>query len=66
MRLDIPSGTATRFEPGETKRVQLVALGGTRECYGLNDLVCGQLDDPKVKLAAFAAAVERGFMEGGE
>ncbi|GAA4960815.1 urease subunit beta [Kineococcus glutinatus] len=38
MRLDIPSGTAVRFEPGEEKDVRLVALGGTREVFGLNDM----------------------------
>lgn len=44
MRLDIPSGTAVRFEPGEEKTVQLVEIGGTREVYGLNDLTSGSLD----------------------
>jgi urease beta subunit len=34
MRLDIPAGTAIRFEPGEEKEVQLVALGGRRAVYG--------------------------------
>jgi urease beta subunit len=44
MRLDIPSGTAVRFEPGDEKEVTLVALAGTREVYGLNGLVNGKLD----------------------
>lgn len=43
-RLDIASGTAVRFEPGDTRTVQLIDLGGTREVYGLNDKVNGKLD----------------------
>ena len=41
-RLDIPSGTSLRFEAGETKEVQLVALGGNQIVYGLNNLTDGQ------------------------
>ena len=40
-RLDIPSGTSVRFEPGESKTVQLVALGGLKEVYWLNNLTNG-------------------------
>jgi len=43
-RLDIPAGTAVRFEPGDTREVPLVAFGGMREVYGLNNLVNGRLD----------------------
>lgn len=43
-RLDIPSGTAVRFEPGDTHTVNLIKLGGTREVYGLRDMVRGKLD----------------------
>jgi urease subunit beta len=43
-RLNIPAGTAVRFEAGDTKRVELVALAGTREVFGLNALVNGRLD----------------------
>lgn len=43
MRLDIPAGTAVRFEPGDEKDVTLVALAGSREVYGLNGLVDGPL-----------------------
>ena len=43
-RLDIPSGTAVRFEPGERRRVSLVALGGLRRVYGLRGQVNGPLD----------------------
>lgn len=41
MRLDIPAGTAVRFEPGEQKPIQLVELGGTKRSYGLNNLSNG-------------------------
>ena len=43
MRLNIPAGTAVRFEPGDTKEIDLVALGGTRTVYGINGLVNGSL-----------------------
>ena len=43
MRLDIPAGTAVRFEPGDTRAVDLVAIGGTRSVIGLNRLVEGRL-----------------------
>jgi urease beta subunit len=44
MRLNIPAGTAVRFEPGDEREVELVALAGTRHVWGLNDLVNGFLD----------------------
>lgn len=43
-RLNIPAGTAVRFEPGDTKEVEVVALGGSREVFGLNNKVDGRLD----------------------
>ena len=43
-RLNIPAGTAVRFEAGDTKEVELVALAGTREVFGLNNKVDGPLD----------------------
>jgi urease subunit beta len=42
-RLDIPAGTAARFEPGDSKTVRLVELAGSREVYGLNNAVNGKL-----------------------
>lgn len=42
-RLDIPSGTAVRFEPGQSREVTLVALGGDRVVYGFNQKVMGKL-----------------------
>lgn len=44
-RLNIPAGTAVRFEPGQTKMVDLVALSGARIVYGFNGLVMGPLDE---------------------
>ncbi|MGQ9870582.1 urease subunit beta [Leptodesmis sp.] len=43
MRLDIPAGTAVRFEPGDEKAVNLVALAGSREVYGFNNRINGPL-----------------------
>src|SRR5215813_5792212 len=47
MRLDIPAGTAVRFEPGDVKTVHLIPLAGAREVYGGSGLVNGELDDKK-------------------
>lgn len=49
MRLDLPAGTAVRFEPGDIKTVRLVALGGSRQVYGGSALVMGALDDAAVR-----------------
>lgn len=62
MRLDIPAGTAVRFEPGEEKKVQLVALGGARRVYGLNGLTEGELSSEK-KQEALERAKREGFLE---
>jgi len=43
MRLDIPAGTAVRFEPGQTRQVKLVALAGTRTVYGFRQEIMGKL-----------------------
>ena len=64
-RLQVPAGTAVRFEPGEEKRVTLVAIGGNRVAYGINGLVHGRLDDPSVKQQALAKAMELGFLTKG-
>ncbi len=61
MRLDIPAGTAVRFEPGESKRVELVEIGGTRDGYGLNGLVEGSMDEEEIKIKALKKAAELGF-----
>jgi len=44
MRLDIPAGTAVRFEPGQTREVKLVALAGTRTVYGFRQEIMGKLE----------------------
>ncbi len=43
MRLNIPAGTAVRFEPGQQRDVELVAYGGAREVYGFNGKIMGKL-----------------------
>ncbi|MCA1788449.1 MAG: urease subunit beta [Thioalkalivibrio sp.] len=43
-RLDIPAGTAVRFEPGQSRTVQLVAYAGARHVYGFQGRVMGPLD----------------------
>ena len=57
--LDVPAGTALRFEPGEGREVTLVAFAGARKVYGMNQLVMGDLDQEKD--AAFARASEAGY-----
>jgi len=46
-RLDIPAGTAVRFEPGQSREVTLVAFAGMRKVYGFNAAVMGALDEEK-------------------
>ena len=60
MRLNIPAGTAVRFEPGDSKRVMLVEIGGSRHVYGLNPLTNG-LADESTKQRAMKRASENGF-----
>ena len=43
MRLNIPAGTAARFEPGQAREVMLVAYGGNRKVYGFNQKIMGAL-----------------------
>jgi urease subunit beta len=50
-RLDIAAGTAVRFEPGQTRTVQLVALAGDRKVYGFAGKVMGSLDSRKTQKA---------------
>jgi urease beta subunit len=52
MRLDIPAGTAVRFEPGASQQVSLIAVAGDRRVFGLNGMTQGSLDDPAVRLRA--------------
>ena len=43
-RLNIPAGTAVRFEPGQTRQVELIACAGTRTVYGFNAKIMGPLE----------------------
>jgi len=61
MRLDIPAGTAIRFEPGTAREVPLVAIGGNRVVRGMAGLVDGELDDEKRKERALERAEAQGF-----
>jgi urease subunit gamma/beta len=61
MRLDIPAGTAVRFEPGASKEVSLVEFGGSGELTGLNNLTNGMNSDPQLRDTALARARARGF-----
>ena len=65
MRLNIPAGTAVRFEPGDDKKVTLVALGGASEVYGLNGLTNGPAspsgEHDSRRKAACEAAKSQGF-----
>jgi urease beta subunit len=60
-RLDIPAGTAVRFEPGDTKDVVLVAIGGDRHVQGLNSLVNQALDAPDAKATALERVRSLGY-----
>ncbi|MEU6478523.1 urease subunit beta [Streptomyces sp. NPDC047017] len=61
MHLDIPSGTAVRFEPGDTREVELVAFGGTRRLVGFTGLVNGGLNAADTRRAALRRAEHLGF-----
>ena len=58
-RLNIPAGTALRFEPGEGREIELVPFGGTRRVFGMSGLVSGALDEERSRALTRAAA--RGF-----
>lgn len=60
MRLNIPAGTAVRFEPGDAKKVILVELGGSKLVYGLNGLTNGRADE-STRPGALKRASEHGF-----
>lgn len=60
MRLNIPSGTSIRFEPGEEKEIELVELGGNKIVYGLNGLTEGHIDESSIKKSLETARL-KGF-----
>lgn len=57
-RLNIPSGTAARFEPGEEMEVELTEIGGNREVYGISDMTNGSVDN---KAEILKRAKESGY-----
>nr|WP_316818634.1 urease subunit beta [Pedobacter nyackensis] len=57
MRLNIPASTAIRFEPGESKDIILVEIGGNKEIHGFNGLTNGKYTNEKVKAAAIEKMV---------
>ena len=61
MRLNIAAGTAVRFEPGEEKEIELVALGGRRHVFGFHNLVNGNTASPVNKQTAVDKLSEQGF-----
>jgi urease beta subunit len=63
-RLDIPAGTALRFEPGEGREVDLVPFCGRRVAFGMNALVNGSLDRDRER--AIHRATELGFAKDGK
>jgi urease beta subunit len=65
LRLDIPAGTAVRFEPGQTLSVRLVPYGGARRVYGGHGLVAGELDQPGAR-ERFRTELARAGFEDGE
>lgn len=61
MRLDIPAGVSIRVEPGDTKEVRLVELGGNRRVSGLNNLTNSSVDGELNRKRALDRARRRGF-----
>ena len=61
MHLDVPAGTAVRFEPGEAKSIALVEFGGTGEIFGLNSLTNGSTRSATRKQEALAKARQQGY-----
>lgn len=66
MRLNIPAGTAVRFEPGEEKEVELTEFGGGRVIQGFNGLVEGALAAPGAQERARGRAKKAGFAFSGD
>jgi urease beta subunit len=65
MRLNIPAGTAARFEPGDERVVPLVELAGAREVHGLNALTDGPATEA-ARAAALRRAADAGFQGATE
>jgi urease subunit beta len=63
MRLNIPAGTAVRFEPGDEREVELVAIGGLRRAIGFSGLTDGATDTQAGVRSSLRRAKEQGFLE---
>jgi urease subunit beta len=63
MRLNIPAGLAVRFEPGDTRDVELVEFGGLRRAVGFNNLADGSTTTEQGRRRALRLAREKGFIE---
>ncbi len=61
MRLDLPSGTSVRLEPGDVKEVRLIPTAGRRKVFGFNGLVSGRLDDPYTRQTSLQRCIDEGF-----
>jgi urease subunit beta len=59
--LNIPAGTSVRFEPGDTKEVELCEYGGMRVCFGFNGLTMGSMKSANIKKMAFEKAKFAGY-----
>ena len=66
MRLNSPAGLAVRFEPGDTREVELVELGGLRRAVGFNNLADGSTTTAAGVRQALRRAREQGFVENDE
>ena len=60
MRLNIAAGTATRFEPGEEKEIELVEFGGNKRIFGFNNLVNGEINEIN-KITSINNSTQNGF-----
>lgn len=60
-RLNIPAGTSIRFEPGDSKEVELCELGGARVSFGFNGLTMGSMRSGNIRKSAFEKAKFFGF-----
>lgn len=65
-RLDIPSGSAVRFEPGQSRQCQIVRFAGTETSMGMNDLTNGSMRSEIVREQALRRAREQGYCFEGE
>jgi urease beta subunit len=61
MRLNIPAGTAVRFEPGEGKEVTLVVIAGSQQIFGFHNLANGSTAGEETRQQSLNAAEQRGF-----